>query len=127
MPISNKEIMRGSIVLYEGKVRQVKAVSELILLEGEKAWIGASLMDGEPLTEKWLTDFGFEWLLPYHRWVNNKGYEIQWYTAKGNWFVCTYTNERLKTGERRFEFVHQLQAHYFTTTSEHLNIPKLPK
>lgn len=132
MPITPKEIMKGCIVCYDGKPRLIKAISELIMLEGDKNWIGASLMNGEPISETWLQRFGFleqddggffrqldmqnigilitpSYPKDPHGWLAFRGFINSW-------------------GELRpLEYCHQLQILFFSITGEHLPIPKLPK
>lgn len=131
MSLTNRELMRGNLVCYEGKPRIVKAVSELIMLEGDKNWIGASLMNGEPLSEAWLQKFGFESdgeggffrQLKMHNWgMLIKAPSLSqpdWIAFQG--FVNTWQELR------SMQQVHQLQNLFVSLLGEHLPIPKLPK
>ena len=120
MSLSNKELMRGNIVCYDGKPRIVKAVSELIMLEGDKNWIGGSLMNGEPITPPWLERLKFQWdELTWSNknvWLapNDDAYDVFLHGISGG-------------VSRRISYVHQLQLIYFAMTGEHLILPKLPK
>lgn len=124
MGISPKEIMRGNIVCYEGKSRIVKAVSELIMLEGDKNWIGGSLMNGEPISEVWLERLGFK------KW--NEGDPDYFYPDKlwmklertGDCYAWVHNYDTIKPN---IQYVHQLQVLFFSVTGEHLQLPKLPK
>lgn len=116
--VSPLEVMKGSILSFEGKSQIVKGVAEYIMFEGRKEWIGGSLISGEPITEQWLLKLGFEsdqftyskgkvWLAP-----NNKGFDI-------------FTNGLSAGITRHVEYLHELQVLFFAVTREHLIIPKL--
>lgn len=129
--ISPKEIMKGCIVNYQGKARIVKGVMDYVILEGTKEWIGASLMNGEPITEVWLERFGFAKNEEgsFFKQLNllNWGVSMippnirtaQWTAAQG--FVNVWQELRL------LEYCHQLQVMYFGLFQDHLPVPKLPK
>lgn len=113
MAISPKEVMRGIILNYEGKPVIVKGVTEYIILEGRKEWIGGSLINGEPISEIWLEKLGFEQT------------EYDTY-SKGELKItlgdsCFYSNKSMT----EYNYVHQLQLLYFSLTQEHLKLPKL--
>jgi hypothetical protein len=126
--ISPREIMRGSILSFEGKPQIVKGVAEYIIFEGRKEWIGGSLINGEPITEAWLTRFGFDMVqegsmaLPtiyrriYCPVLVTTNFDVQ---CRGDF--------RWMEGNANVEliFVHQLQVLYFAVTGEHLKLPKL--
>lgn len=65
MPVSPKDILKGSILCFEGQAQVVKAVSEFIMFENRKEWIGGSLINGEPISEEWLVRFGFRVMEQY--------------------------------------------------------------
>src|SRR6266404_4324622 len=108
--INPLEIQRGSILCHEGRVKKVKAVSELILFEGEKAWIGGSMVEGEPITEEWLKIFGFEKAIytdgeeymqldktdyspsPYNLYKSWKCYRIR--KNKDDWYFEVHKNNK---------------------------------
>lgn len=128
MPLSPKELMRHNIISFDGKPRIIKAVSELIMLEGDKNWIGASLMNGEPISEVWLERFGFQKdddsfyrQLDLTNWAVRvyKGMTNDWHVRHG--FVNQWSDLRSVT------YLHQLQVLHFAMYQEHLPIPKLPK
>lgn len=127
--ISPLEIQRFSILCHEGKVKKVKAVSELILFEGEKAWIGGSMINGEPLCEAWLSRMGFTDLNNGEFFkqadMANWGMKLvapniqssQWTAYQG--FVNTW--QELK----QIEYCHQLQLLFFALFGEHIKLPKI--
>lgn len=114
MPVSPKEIMRGCILNYEGKSQIVKGVSEYIIFEGWKEWIGGSLINGEPITEWWLEQFGFHYDPPSHIW--QKG-PILFYLS----------DEGFRLGPKGviYNYIHELQILYWIIVKEHLKTPKL--
>lgn len=120
--ISPREVMRGNVLSYEGKVQIVKGVAEYIMFEGWKEWVGGSLINGEPLTEQWLDRLGFEWVGNPSSWNRGKVSIV----LKGDSYPNgrTYFNS-WAIREDQPEFVHQLQVLYFGLTREHLIIPKL--
>lgn len=124
--ISVREILKGCIVSYEGQIRIVKGLSEYILLEGSKEWIGGSMINGEPLSETWLNEFGFEYrpdTIP-KRW-NKKmdGQNSTWHLYESDGEICFSPYEWNYT--LKLKYVHQLQVLFFALTGEHLKIPKL--
>lgn len=127
MPVNPKDILKGSVLCFEGQAQIVKAVSEFIMFEGRKEWIGGSMINGEPLSEVWLERFGFEYrpdTVP-KRW-NKKmaGQNSTWYLYEGLDGIISFSpfewNHTLK-----LEYVHQLQLLHFALTGEHLTVPKL--
>lgn len=145
MSLSPKELMRGNIISFDGKPRIIKAVSELIMLEGDKNWIGASLMNGEPISEVWLSKFGFievEYtdggkymqldLTDYSPSPYNFAKSWRCYRMRNNngiWYFEIHKDNKghLFSFQEECNFVHKLQILYFSMTREHLPIPKLPK
>lgn len=126
MPVNTKDILRGSILCFEGQAQQVKAVSEFIMFENRKEWIGGSLINGEPLSELWLERFGFEYrpdTMP-KRW-NKKmfGQNSTWHLYESDGVICFSPFEWNYT--IKLEYVHQLQLLHFTLTGEQLTVPKL--
>lgn len=128
MYISPKEVMIGCIVSYQGQPHIVKAVSQFIMLEGHKEWIGGSQMEGEPLTLEWLDKFGFEYrsdAIP-KRW-NKKmvGQGSTWHLYEGleQGSICFSPVDWNYT--LKLDCVHQLQVLCFSFTREHLKLPKL--
>lgn len=125
--ISPLELMRNSIVCFEGRAYKVKSVSELIMLEGRKEWIGGSLINGEPISEVWMEKLGWE-LVDTDSWEYKKGDKLGMRIHKsldGIWLVYFFTGnwEQIRT----IEFVHQLQGFYFFTTGKYLIVPKTIK
>lgn len=126
MPISPREVLVGSIVSYQGTTDIVKSVAQYIMLEGHKEWIGGSLIDGEPITSKWLIKLGFEergaddyfmqqdmmnWGMRVTKindgtWVAFQGLGVQWSEL------------------RSVDYVHQLQGLFFYLMRGHLKILK---
>lgn len=115
--VSPKEILKGAVVSYEGKVQIVKSIGEYIMFEGWKEWVGPSLINGEPISEAWLERLGFVddqhtysrgriWLAP-----GDKGFDV-------------FTNGLSAGITTRIEYIHQLQCLYFVIIREHLIIPK---
>lgn len=123
MPLSPKELLKGCIVSYEGRPRIVKGVMDYVILEGTKEWIGAGLMDGEPLTEQWLMKLGFEFNDAFY----NKG-KLSIALAGDTPYIKgrVYFNS-WAIWEYQPEYVHQLQVLYLALAGEHLPVPKLPK
>lgn len=118
MPISSLEVMRGSILCYEGKVQKVKTVGEYIMFEGWREWVGPSLINGEPLSETWLERLGFE----YDQHTYSRG---RVWLAPGDASYDVFLHG-LHTGPTtHIQYIHQLQILYFSITGEHLKIPKL--
>lgn len=111
--ISPREVQIGSVVSYQGQTRIVKSVSQYIMMEGVKEWIGGSMVDGEPITIEWIYRLGF--LLETGNIFGNMKMTISFY---GNYFKHL---DSLLT----YQFVHQLQLLHFSLTGEHLKIPKL--
>jgi len=105
--------MKGSILSFEGKPQVVKGVSEYIIFEGRKEWIGGSLIDGEPISEKWLVDLGFK-CETGNIWGNGK-------------LVISFYGDSFKFMDSNliYEYVHQLQVLCFALTKEHLKLPKI--
>lgn len=118
--ISPKEILKGCVVSYEGQPRIVKGVMDYIILEGTKEWIGGSLMNGEPISGFWLEKFGFEW----DQMTYSKG---RVWLAPGNCGFDVWVHGLHVGITRHIEYVHELQVLYFAVTSEHLQVPKIPK
>lgn len=111
--ISPLEIMRNSILCHEGKIKRVKAVSELILFEDSKAWIGGSMINGEPVSEKWLVELGFR-------------QETGNIWGNGKLVISVYGNAfKFMDSNLTYEYVHQLQGLYFYIVGEHLKLPKI--
>lgn len=120
MGLKALELMRFSLVLFEGKLYKVKAVSELIMLEGKKEWLSAEFINGEPLSEDWLVKFGFEkvgGLDISNTWSNGKIGITLHSTGVFQFYASLIT----------YQYVHQLQMLHFILTEQHLPIPKLPK
>lgn len=118
MAVSPKEIMRGCILNYEGKSQIVKGVSEYIIFEGWKEWVGPSLINGEPLTPEWLERLGFE----YDQHTYSRG---RVWLAPGNITYDVFLHGLHAGVTTRIQCVHQLQVLYFAITGECLIIPKL--
>lgn len=113
MPINPREVLKGSVVCYEGKVRIVKGVMDYIILEGTKEWIGGSLINGEPLTEVWLERIGFQ-KTDDNTWTN------------GPTEICFMDDHyELNYSIRHFNYVHEIQVLHFSLTGEHLKLPKI--
>lgn len=123
--VSPLEVMKGSILSFEGKSQIVKGVAEYIMFEGRKEWIGGSLINGEPITEDWLSKLGFKkkddlWVFQpelmnieyrvrdFHGWIFSKGFGKEW-------------DSEIRT----ITYVHQLQGLFFYVSGEHLKLPKL--
>lgn len=123
MALSPLELMRNSIVCFEGRTYKVKAISELILLEGRKEWIGGSLINGEPLSEEWLMKLGFQWEDTFY----SKGKLSIILSDEGSYPKGRVYFNSWAIKEHQPEYVHQLQMLYFSLFLEHLTIPKLPK
>lgn len=126
--ITPREIMKGCIVNFEGKPHLVKGVTEFILLEGVKAWIGGSMMDGEPLSEDWLVRIGFEKAEDgdFYRQLTmlNWAISVRKNSLTGDWGAYQgFFSQRQEL--RITPFVHQLQVLFFAMTGEHLKTPKL--
>lgn len=125
--ISPLEIQKGSILCHEGKAKRVLAIGDYIQFEGKKEWIGGSMIEGEPLSEWWLEQFGFEYrpdTVP-KRW-NKKMISLHstWYLYEGlDGDICFSPHEWNYT--LKLKYVHQLQLLCFSLTGEHLKVPKL--
>lgn len=127
--ISPLEIQRFSILCHDGKVKKVKAVSELILFEGEKAWIGGSMVDGEPLTEDWLTKLSFVKTDNEFYWADPKTSRIIYvmHHKEDIYLVSMSVASKEPTNIRLVSYVHQIQLTFFGIIGEHLALPKLKK
>lgn len=130
MPISSLEVMRGSILCYEGKVQKVKTVGEYIMFEGWREWVGPSLINGEPISEEWLKRLGLNLIQEgsmSHPAIYRKEYSHrlvisnfdvsvrganEFYWAEGNTII-------------KLQYVHQLQLIAFAIIGHHLIIHKL--
>lgn len=115
MAISPREVLKGCIVSYEGRPRIVKGVMDYIILEGTKEWIGAGLMNGEPISTEWLERFGFK-------------------QETGNIFgngklVISFYGDCFKFIDSpiTYQYCHHLQILHFAITGQHLIVPRLPK
>lgn len=111
--ISPLEIQKGSILCHEGKPKIVKAIGDYILFTDAKAWIGGSMIEGEPLSAAWIERLGFH------------------STGDGNWANGVLAVSLLSDGTfaingcmKFYQYVHQLQLVYFAITGEHLKVPK---
>lgn len=111
--ISPKEVLKGCILSYEGKAQIVKGVSEYIIFEGKKEWVGGSLINGEPISEKWLEVFGFT-KMDQDTWSDGK---IDIVLNDG---YFTTNCSRIK-----YQYIHQIQVLSFALTGEHIKLPKL--
>jgi hypothetical protein len=126
--ISPLEIQRGSILSHEGKAKKVKAVSELIMFEDAKAWIGGSMIEGEPISGPWLEHLGFQKeedgafyrqfeLLNWSVRIINTGlYSAEWIIFSG--FQNQWNELRV------IHYLHELQLLFFALSGEHLKVPK---
>lgn len=127
--ISPSEILKGSILCHEGKVKLVIAIGDYIQFSDAKVWIGGSMINGEPLCEAWLNKMGFvdqgngEFFrqLDMANWgmkvVAPNIHSSQWTAYAG--FVNTW--QELK----QIEYCHQLQLLFFAMFSEHIKLPKI--
>ena len=75
-----------------------------------------------PLTEEWLTRFGFE--LPAHSWIGDKFHLSEYgkgskHPNGGVWVVAMNNNNAIIS---EIQYVHQLQNLYFALTGEELTI-----
>lgn len=117
--ISPKEIMKGSVVSFDGKPHIVSGIAQYIMLEGKKEWIGGSLIDGELIDEDWLSNLGFT--------KNEFGWESQEFNFtlekkdEGWWIDDGEGRDLLKY---RLHYVHQLQNIVFALNGEHIRVPK---
>lgn len=125
--ISPLEIQRGSILCHEGRAKKVKAVSELILFEGEKAWIGGSMIEGEPLTEEWVMKFLFQKTDNYFYWADPLTSRIISLHPhnESTWIVKISTSGNEPMAIRAIHQVHQLQLTFFGIFREHIKLPKI--
>lgn len=114
--ISPLEIQRNSILCHDGKVKVVKAIGDYILFTDAKAWIGGSMIEGEPISEVWMEKFGFEYY-GEGNWGNGK---ISVHILINAFFMIAGI-------EVPYKYVHQLQLCHFALTGQHLPLPKLPK
>lgn len=114
--ISPLEIQRFSILNHEGKTKKVKAVSELILFEGEKAWIGGGMINGEPISRTWLEKLGFT---QTHEFVWGNGKLELLFNFDESVFCIGHW------GNIRYQYIHQLQLQHFAITGEHIKLPKI--
>lgn len=114
--INVNEILKGSILCHEGRAKKVIAIGDYIQFEGFKVWIGGSMINGEPISEKWVVDFGFTKCPDDHICTNGK-MSINLY----NWTF------KLTNNDTMYEHVHQLQLLHYAITLTHLKVPKLPK
>jgi hypothetical protein len=114
MAVEASEVMRGCVILFEGKPVKVKAISEYIMIEGRKEFIGGGFMNGEPLSEKWLLDLGFSFL------------DDRYYLAyKYKWLADYTVNDHRDIPLRLISYVHELQVLTFAIIGQHLKVPKL--
>lgn len=111
--ISPIEIQKGSILSHEGKPKVVKAIGDFILFTDAKAWIGGSMINGEPVSEKWLVELGFR-------------QETGNIWGNGKLVISVYGNAfKFMDSNLTYEYVHQLQGLYFYIVGEHLKLPKI--
>lgn len=126
MPISPKEVMRGSILSFEGKACVVTGIREFLMVEGRKEWIGATFFEGEPISQIWLERLGFE-RTSVNEWFRqlellNWGIRIK-HSAIGDWIVFQgFVNQWNEL--RIVKYIHQLQGLFFFLTTEHLQLHK---
>jgi hypothetical protein len=113
--ISVKEVMKGCILSYEGRAQVVKGISEYIIFEGKKEWIGGSLINGEPISEAWLDRLGFKLTGQHGIWGNEKISIVLLSDGTFSMNGCLIFNR----------YIHQLQVLIFAMTGEHLKLPKL--
>lgn len=112
--ISPSEILKGSILCHEGKPKIVKAIGDYILFMDAKAWIGGSMIEGEPLSVVWLDKLGFVYDSSVGGWTNGK----IGITVEENGFKLPWSNFL-------YQYVHQLQLIHFIITQEHIKLPKI--
>jgi hypothetical protein len=126
--VSPNEIMKGSILSFEGKAQVVKGISDFIIFDGRKEWIGGSMINGEALTDEWLERLGFKNEHDGFYWEDhltprvisiNKGNEF--------WYVKISVSGNEPTLLHAIAYVHQLQIIFFGLIGEHLKLPKLKK
>lgn len=131
MPLSPKELMKGNIVSYEGRPRIVKGVMDYVILEGTKEWIGASLMNGEPITEVWLEKMSFENKEDYFFRADPTASRVLYIyrTEKPDvWmFDIESSSDDGSVPTQAIMYIHELQILFFAITQQHLPTPKLPK
>lgn len=113
--ISPLEIMKGNLLMHEGKIEVVKGISEYIIFEKKKEWIGGSMVNGIPLTHDWLERLGFNRRPDFINVMDNGKMTIKEHEDGKFLFVAS-----------RFpvEYVHQLQNLHFAITGEHIKVPK---
>lgn len=127
--ISPFEVMRGNILLFEGKNFIVKGVNDYVLLDGRKEWIGGSMMSGEPISSVWLQRLGFSEFLTddCRRQLQALNWEIRVAkTSIGDWIIYQGFGGQW-TELRRADFVHQVQNLYYSLTGEFCHLPKSKK
>jgi len=112
--ISPKEIMKGCVLSYDGKAQIVKGVSEYIIFEGTKEWVGGSMINGEPISEVWLERFGFVYDPQSFLWQCGP---IVFHLNDGKFQLAPHG--------RTYNYVHELQILYWVISGEHLKLPKL--
>jgi hypothetical protein len=129
MAISPREIMKGSVLLHEGKVKVVKTIGDYIMFEGGKEFIGGSMINGEPLSDKWLEIFGFEYDHTSFCWIWRdpmvQSRHIIVYVPDGK--DMHYVKYSLSGEEcllHAIQYVHQLQVLFFGIIGSHLPIPR---
>lgn len=115
--VSPKEILKGSILFYDGKTRIVKGIGDYIQFEDMKEWIGPGLVQGEPISEVWLDQLGFA-ARDGEVWSNSKMDVV--FTSDNGHISVPYLL-------REYMFIHELQLLHFTVTGAHLTVPKTKK
>jgi hypothetical protein len=126
MAVEASEVMRGCVILFEGKPVKVKAISEYIMIEGRKEFIGGGFMNGEPLSEKWLLDLGFSFLDDRYYLADPKSSRIIFIMAyKYKWLADYTVNDHRDIPLRLISYVHELQVLTFAIIGQHLKVPKL--
>lgn len=127
--ISPREVMKGSLVSYEGNPQVVKTVGEYIILEGWKEWISGSLINPEPLTEDWLTKLAFVKTDNEFYWADPKTSRIVYirHHKENSWLVSMSVSSKEPMNIKLVSYVHEIQLTFFGIIGEHLVLPKLKK
>lgn len=125
--INPKEVMKGSVVSYEGNIKVIKTIGEYIILDGLKEWIGGSLINPVPLTEDWLVKLSFVKTGVEFYWADPKTYRIIYVNQhkEDRWAVRMSIHGGEPMAIQVVAYVHQIQLLFFAMFSEHIKLPKI--